>query len=95
MNNALISIQILPSVPCGQEVYDYVDEAIAVIKHSNVKYKVSPLETTMEGELTKLLGIVQQMNIKMEEKGAKQTISQVKILYQQEGIAMKTLMEKY
>ncbi|HLR53546.1 MAG TPA: thiamine-binding protein [Pseudogracilibacillus sp.] len=95
MNNALISVQILPSVPYGQEVYDYVDKAIEVIKQANVTYKVSPLETTMEGNLTELLEIVQQMNIKMEEMGAKQTIFQVKILYRQEGIAMNTLMEKY
>src|SRR5699024_2627201 len=94
MNNALISVQILPSVPYGQEVYDYVDKAIEVIKQANVTYKVSPLETTMEGNLTELLEIVQQMNIKMEEMGAKQTIFQVKILYRQEGIAMNTPMEK-
>jgi len=56
---------------------------------------VHPLETTMEGELTTLLQIIERMNNKMIELGAINVITQVKILYQPSGITMDTLTEKY
>lgn len=37
MANALLSIQIIPKVD-DQDLYSYVDEAIAVIEAANVKY---------------------------------------------------------
>ena len=46
MANALLSIQIIPKVD-DQDLYSYVDEAIAVIEAANVKYSVHPLATTM------------------------------------------------
>lgn len=73
----------------------YVDAAIAVIEESGVKYQVNPLETTMEGDLTKLLAIVEKMNQKMTEMGSTNVISQVKILYQPSGASMNKLTEKY
>lgn len=94
MASALVSIQIIPSVN-KEDVYSFVDEAIAVIEDANVKYKVHPLETTMEGELSTLLQVIQHMNEKMVADGASNVISQVKILYQPEGITMDTLTEKY
>ncbi|MGM8364816.1 thiamine-binding protein [Virgibacillus sp. W0181] len=94
MANALLSIQIIPKVN-NEDVYSFVDEAIAVIDSANVTFEVHPMETTMEGELSELLKIVQQMNEKMAELGAPGVISQVKIAYQPEGISMNKLTEKY
>nr|WP_289039441.1 thiamine-binding protein [uncultured Allobacillus sp.] len=94
MANALLSIQIIPKVD-DQDVYSFVDEAIAVIEANDVKYSVHPLETTMEGELSELLQIVQKMNEKMSELGAPSVISQVKVAYRPEGITMDELVEKY
>ncbi|WP_096271326.1 thiamine-binding protein [Paucisalibacillus globulus] len=94
MANALLSIQIIPKVD-DQDLYSFVDEAIAVIESTNVKYSVHPLETTMEGELSELLQIVQKMNEKMAELGVPSVISQVKIAYRPNGITMDELVEKY
>ncbi len=47
----------------------YVDAAIAVIEESGVKYQVNPLETTMEGDLTKLLAIVEKNESKNDGNG--------------------------
>ncbi|MGM8213895.1 thiamine-binding protein [Virgibacillus sp. W0430] len=94
MANALLSIQIIPKVK-NEELYSFVDAAIAVIEAANVKYEVHPMETTMEGELSELLEIVQVMNEKMTEMGAPGVISQVKISYRPEGISMNELTEKY
>lgn len=95
MTNALISIQIIPKTKNEEDVIPYVDDAIQVIEESGVKYEVHPLETTMEGELEHLLKIIADMNNKMIEKGSRNVISQVKILYQPSGIEMDSLTEKY
>lgn len=93
--NSLVSVQIIPKTKDGEDVIPYVDEAISVIKESGVKYEVHPLETTMEGDLEKLLRIVVEMNKRMIELGSKNVISQIKILYQPDGITMERLTEKY
>jgi uncharacterized protein (TIGR00106 family) len=95
MANALVSIQILPKTKDGEDVIPYVDEAIKVIHESGVQYEVHPLETTMEGELDKLLQVIKDMNERMIEMGSKNVISQVKILYKPDGITMNQLTEKY
>lgn len=95
MANSLVSIQIIPKTKNGENVIPYVDEAISVIEESGVSYEVHPLETTMEGELSELMNIIQKMNERMTELGCSNIISQVKILYQPEGISMSQLTEKY
>lgn len=95
MANALVSIQIIPKTKNGENVIPYVDEAIAIIEASGVKYEVHPLETTMEGDLQELFSVITKMNEKMIEMGSSNVISQVKILYQPTGITMDTLTEKY
>ncbi|MFJ3389513.1 MULTISPECIES: MTH1187 family thiamine-binding protein [unclassified Lysinibacillus] len=95
MANSLISVQIIPKTETYEDVIPFVDAAITVIDASGVKYEVHPLETTMEGELSTLLQIIEKMNDKMIELGAINVITQVKILYQPSGITMNTLTEKY
>ncbi len=95
MANALISIQIIPKTKNGENVIPYVDEAIKVIQDAGVKHEVHPLETTMEGEFSELMEVIRKMNDRMIEIGSSNVISQVKILYQPEGITMSQLTEKY
>ncbi|MDN4491908.1 thiamine-binding protein [Ureibacillus aquaedulcis] len=95
MANSLISVQIIPKTKVLEDVIPLVDAAIAVIEESGVKYKVQPLETTMEGELSELLSIIEKMNKKMIELGSVNVITQVKILYQPSGTSMEALTEKY
>lgn len=95
MAQALVSIQILPRTKNGEDVIPYVDKAIAIIDASGVPYRVGPLETTMEGDLSELLDIVKRMNEAMVAKGCSSVISQVKIAYYPEGISIKQLTGKY
>ncbi|WP_175615927.1 thiamine-binding protein [Piscibacillus halophilus] len=95
MANTLVSIQIIPKTKNGEDVIPYVDEAIQVIEESGVNYQVNALETTMEGDLSHLLSVVEKMNKKMIEVGSPSVISQVKIAYHPEGITMDQLTEKY
>ena len=95
MGNALVSIQIIPKTNNGEDVIPYVDEAISIIEKSGVRYEVHPLETTMEGNLSDLFKVIEQMNERMIEIGSKNVISQIKVLYQPDGIEMNQLTEKY
>ena len=95
MANSLVSIQIIPKTKHGEDVIPFVDRAIEVIQQSGVKYQVNPLETTMEGEMSELLRIVEKMNEAVMEMGCVSIISQVKICYKPDGISMDTLTEKY
>jgi len=95
MANALVSIQIIPKLNNTDDTFSYVDAAIEVIEEAKITYRVHPLETTMEGELSELLHVIEKMNERMMEMGAVNVISQVKIVYQPEGIRMETLTEKY
>lgn len=95
MANALVSIQIIPSVPYGEDSYGYVDAAIKVIEEAEISYEVHPMETTMEGDISELLGVIQQMNDHLVTMGADKIISQIKMLYQPAGITAKKLTEKY
>ncbi|AGX03566.1 MULTISPECIES: thiamine-binding protein [Bacillaceae] len=95
MASTLISIQIIPKTKNGEDVIPYVDEAIKIIAESGVKYEVHPLETTMEGELEELFRIIARMNERMIAMGSKNVISQVKILFQPDGITMDDLTDKY
>lgn len=95
MANALVSVQIIPKTPNGEDSIPYVDRAIEVIQASGVKYQVNPLETTMEGELDQLLDIIKKMNETLIEFGSRNVISQVKIYYNPEGASMDKLTEKY
>lgn len=95
MSSALVSVQIIPKASSTEEVMRLVDEAIKIIDQSGVNYQVHPLETTMEGELEHLLAVIAKMNKRMIELGSPNVISQVKILYQPDGITMGKLTEKY
>ena len=96
MANALLSIQMIPKTNHGESVIPFVDEAIRIIKQSGVPYLVSPLETTMEGDLEQLLSIVKTMHEAMIEIGCPGALSQIKISYNPiNGASMSRLLEKY
>lgn len=95
MANTLLSIQVIPKTPNGEDSIPYVDRAIEVIQRSGVTHQVHPLETTMEGELEDLLKIVKDMHDALTAAGSPSVISQIKIAHNPQGISMDKLTEKY
>jgi uncharacterized protein YqgV (UPF0045/DUF77 family) len=95
MINSLVSIQIIPKTKNGEDSIPFIEQAIAVIQESGIRYEVHPLETTMEGNLTEIFSVIEKMNERMIEAGCVNVISQVKILYQPSGVSMDKLTEKY
>ncbi|UBH23326.1 MTH1187 family thiamine-binding protein [Macrococcus armenti] len=94
MADTIMSIQIIPKTPNGEDVIPYVDRAIQVIDDSNLKYYVSPLETSIEGDMSELLSLIEKMNKAMREMGCASIISQVKF-YHAEHVSMDSLVQKY
>ncbi|GGA96201.1 thiamine-binding protein [Macrococcus hajekii] len=94
MADTLMSIQIIPKTPNGEDVIPYVDAAIAVIDASGLPYYVSPLETTIEGNMSELLPLIEKMNKEMMKRGVTSVISQVKF-YHAEHASMDKLTHKY
>ncbi|MGV3243840.1 thiamine-binding protein [Staphylococcus sp. 11261D007BR] len=95
MNNTLMSIQVIPQTPNGKDVIPYVDEAIQIIDASGLKHRVGALETTIEGEMSELLILIQKINERMVELEVPSIISQVKFYHVPEGISIETLTGKY
>lgn len=87
-------MQILPSVP-EERLYQVVDKVIALIEESGVKYVVGPMETTMEGELHELLGIVKKAQEICIANGAARVVSVVKIDYKASEVTIDEKIQKY
>ena len=95
MNNTLVSIQVIPTVPVGEDLYEFVDGAINIIDEAGVKYEGNPLDTVMEGDLQQLLHIVEKVNQFLVDKGAEKVMSQIKILHDPQGVSGAKITEKY
>lgn len=89
-----VSIQVLPRVS-DDRIYDVVDKVIEYINSTGVNYEVGPMETTMEGELGKLLDIVKVAQEICIKEGATRVMSMVKIDYKPEGVTMNEKVGKY
>lgn len=77
-NKINLALQILPQV-AADKVYAVVDEAIAVIHNSGVKYRVCPFETVMEGTYDQLMEVVKQAQEVCFKAGAGQILVFIKI----------------
>ena len=73
-----LAFQVIPRMRCGNN-FELVDQAIDVVKNSNVPYQVSAMETTMKGDLSLLLEIVKAAQQKCLDGGAVEVITNIKI----------------
>jgi uncharacterized protein (TIGR00106 family) len=89
-----VSLQVIPIVP-ETEVYPVVDRVIDLIRESGVNYVVGPMETTMEGELDLLLGIVTRAQEICLQNGASRVLSVVKIDCKAGGVTIEEKINKY
>ncbi|RAJ06954.1 uncharacterized protein YqgV (UPF0045/DUF77 family) [Chitinophaga skermanii] len=90
-----LALQILPQVATDQ-VYAVVDEAIAVIKNSGVKYRVCPFETVMEGTYDELMDIVRKAQEVCFKAGAGQLLVYIKMqIKANEDVSIEDKTGKY
>ena len=80
MHNYIInaSIQILPIV-LDKHPYLWVDEAIAIIQKSNVKYEIGAFDTIVEGKYEDVMRLINDINEHLYTKQCNEWITNVQI----------------
>ena len=83
--SASIALQVLPKAEIDKELCRMVDEVIAYIKSTGLKYEVGPFETTIEGDdYDQLMDIVKECQHVAIKAGAPQVSAYVKVVYNPE-----------
>ncbi|MDI3319639.1 thiamine-binding protein [Pinibacter soli] len=78
------SIQILPVVQ-DRHPYEWVDEAIAVIQKSNVKYEVGAFSTVVEGKYSDVMQLINDINEYLYSRECNEWIASVQIQIRSKG----------
>ena len=78
------SIQIVPIV-LDKHPYLWVDDAIAIIQQSGIKYEVTPFATVLEGTYEEVMRVIHQVNGFLYEKGCAEWIANLQIQIRSEG----------
>jgi uncharacterized protein (TIGR00106 family) len=86
MHNYIVnaSIQIVPIVQ-DKHPYEWVDEAIAVIQQSGIKYDVGAFATVLEGNYNEVMKVVNDVNEYLYSKGCNEWICNVQIQVRSNG----------
>ena len=72
------SIQIIPIV-LDKHPYHWVDEAIAIIQKSGIKYEVTSFATILEGTYAEVMQVIHEVNEFLYEKGCAEWITNCQI----------------
>ena len=78
------SIQVVPVVR-DKHPYEWVDEAIAIIQASGVKYEVGPFATILEGSYKQIMDVINDVNEYLYQKGCNEWISNLQIQIRSTG----------
>jgi uncharacterized protein (TIGR00106 family) len=78
------SIQIVPIV-LDKHPYEWVDDAIAIIQKSGVKYEVGPFATVLEGTYDAVMKVVHEVNEFLYQKGCAEWIANLQIQIRSAG----------
>jgi uncharacterized protein (TIGR00106 family) len=78
------SIQIVPIV-LDKHPYEWVDEAIAIIQQSGIKYEVGPFATVLEGKYNDVMKVISDVNEYLYQKGCAEWISNLQIQIRRNG----------
>lgn len=78
------SIQIVPIV-LDKHPYEWVDEAIAIIQQSGIKYEVGPFATALEGRYDEVMKVIGDVNEFLYQRGCAEWISNLQIQIRSKG----------
>jgi uncharacterized protein (TIGR00106 family) len=89
------SIQIVPIVQ-DKHPYLWVDEAIAIIQQSGIKYEVGPFATVIEGTYDEVMKVIGEVNEYLYRKECYEWITNVQIQIRSKGdITSDEKVEKF
>lgn len=72
------SIQLVPIVH-DRHPYEWVDEAIEVIKSSGIKCEVGPFATVVEGKYNEVMDVINKINEHLQKRNCTEWITSVQI----------------
>lgn len=78
------SIQIVPIVQ-DRHPYEWVDEAIDIIKSSGIKCEVGPFATVVEGTYEQVLNVINAINEHLQQRNCPEWITNVQIQVRSNG----------
>ena len=78
------SIQIVPIV-LDKHPYEWVDEAIAIIQQSGIKYEVGAFATVLEGKYEEVMKVIGEVSEYLYQKGCAEWISNLQIQIRSSG----------
>ena len=77
---ALVQVSIVPLGTKTTSISRYVARALKVLQaHKEVKYKLTPMGTVLEGDLDKVLSVVRKMHEKAFDKDVRRVLTTVTI----------------
>jgi len=90
-----VAIQVLP-VSKERPMYDIVDDAIALITNSGLKYRVTPFETVVEGRYSVVMELVQKVQEVCYAGGAESLLCNLKVqTHSENDVTIEDKIEKY
>ena len=86
MHNFIVSasVQILPIVQ-DKHPYEWVDEAIDVIRLSGITYTVGPFATELEGTYEEVMKVINDINEYLFSKGCHEWICHTQVQVRSNG----------
>lgn len=72
------SLQVVPIVQ-DKHPYDWVDEAIAIIQQSGLKYEIGPFATVVEGQYDAVMQLIHDINNYLQTNGCAEWILNVQL----------------
>lgn len=76
---AIVDVSVVPIGTKNPSVSEYVRKSIQLIKKSGLKYQVSPMGTSIEGDLSDIFELILQIHKAQVKMGAKRILTTVKI----------------
>lgn len=78
------SIQMVPIVQ-DRHPYEWVDEAIEVIKSSGIKCEVGPFATVIEGQYEEVMNVINSINEHLQQRDCTEWITNIQIQIRSNG----------
>ncbi len=87
-----VSVQVLPLI---EDPYPIVDNAIAAIQATGIKYVVTPMETVLEGTLDDCLAAARAAHEACFTSGVQKAVTFIKIADSTNGSTIDDKLAKY
>jgi uncharacterized protein YqgV (UPF0045/DUF77 family) len=88
------AIQLLP-IGAGENKYELIDKAIALIKKSGLNYKVCPFETVVEGDSDAVYRLIRQIQDETLKGNCNELLINIKIHAANKDLSFDAKLEKY